>query len=63
MLCFFASFLSFALYFSLNELYILIFNTILWFFFFIMESSWEAWFASLAKKYDENSIKKLAHFQ
>lgn len=25
-----------------------------------MESSWEAWFASLAKKYDENSIKKFS---
>lgn len=57
---FFASLLSFALYFSLSEFYILIFNTILWFFFFIMESSWEAWFASLAKKYDENSIKKFS---
>lgn len=60
MLCFFASLLSFALYFSLSEFYILIFNTILWFFFFIMESSWEVWFASLAKKYDENSIKKFS---
>lgn len=27
-----------------------------------MESSWEAWFASLAKKYDENSVKKFSSF-
>lgn len=27
-----------------------------------MESSWEAWFASLAKKYNENSIKKFSSF-
>lgn len=27
-----------------------------------MESSWEAWFAALAKKYDENSVKKFSSF-
>lgn len=57
---FFASLLSFALYFSVNEIYILLFNTVLWFFFFLMESSWEAWFTSLAKYCSEEDIKKFS---
>lgn len=57
----FASFLtSLFLFFTHNQILILSLNTILWLFFFIMESSWEAWFAALAKNYTKQEILKFS---
>ncbi|EOC3264613.1 hypothetical protein ACI248_001252 [Campylobacter upsaliensis] len=57
----FASFLtSLFLFFTHNQILILSLNTILWLFFFIMESSWEAWFTALAKNYAKQEILKFS---
>lgn len=53
-------FISLFLFFTHNQILILVLNTALWFFFFIMESSWESWFAALAKDYTEQKILKFS---
>ncbi|MBM0637481.1 hypothetical protein LNT47_05760 [Campylobacter sp. VicNov18] len=53
-------FISLLLFSTHNQILILILNTVLWFFFFIMESSWESWFAVLAKAYTEEKILKFS---
>ncbi|QPT13463.1 hypothetical protein I6G37_00045 [Serratia rubidaea] len=54
-----ASFITFSLFITENTLQLLIINTVLWFFFFVMESSWESWFASITY---QHSKERLEHY-
>lgn len=47
---------SLCLFFAHDQLFIIALNTLLWLFFFLMETSWESWFASLAKNYKAEQV-------
>lgn len=40
--------------------YVVIINFLIWIFFFLLESSWEMWFAGLAKRYEDTSVSKFS---
>lgn len=47
--------------FGVNNQYLLLaLNTVIWFFFFVMESSWESWFTSECKGLEERAIEKFS---
>ena len=56
----FSSLLAVALFLSLDQKLILLFNTLLWFFFFVMESSWESWFANLVSGYSSDKAERMS---
>lgn len=57
--CLFSGILSIFIYFFTNKIYLaIILNTFIWIFFFILESSWEAWFSEISKKYENNDVHK-----
>lgn len=45
-----------------NSVAVLLINLLIWVFFFLLESSWEMWFASLAKRYSETLVSQFSSY-
>ncbi|WP_037585865.1 MFS transporter [Stenoxybacter acetivorans] len=55
-----AAVISVIMFMTDSQYFLLGLNTVIWFFFFVMESSWESWFASECKNLNDKEIERFS---